>query len=434
MKPFVLHITMIAAVLALAGSLPAATVMLKIEPTSSPTVPPGGVVGYQVLCRVSTSDNYGLATVGFDLQTDTAVGQQTVTAGPAMTSFVSPAGFTNPAGFGGEAVDDDVRGIGGAQNTIDNDPSDPANPDTPDGEVIAGIGLPGWVVVATGEIALPTQENTYTVSLTNAFAGVLTAGTGPVWPVAEATVDPQSTSFQVTVSATAPQVFAGLDIDVFEGLEVALHATASDPQSDPLTYAWAQATGLTVDLAGTYTANLTFTAPTVNYVEDVAMSFTISVSDPAAHQASDTVNVRVYIAGDCTLDDYVDVTDLLTLVDAFGTALGDAAYNPLCDFNSDDLVDVVDLLILVDNFGRSLTSQGGSQMMAGGSQGQSQRMAGGLSGDALPEGAAGLSAGYAGGGAIVPGGMSVYEALEYAGLLDIYLDYIAENPEAAGTP
>ena len=29
--------------------------------------------------------------------------------------------------------------------------------------------------------------------------------------------------------------------------------------------------------------------------------------------------------------------------------------------------------------------------------------------------------------------MSVYEALEYAGLLDIYLDYIAENPEAAGT-
>jgi hypothetical protein len=43
--------------------------------------------------------------------------------------------------------------------------------------------------------------------------------------------------------------------------------------------------------------------------------------------------------------------DLLFLVDAFGSVLGDANYDPACDFNSDDSVDVVDLLMLVDNFG-----------------------------------------------------------------------------------
>jgi hypothetical protein len=57
------------------------------------------------------------------------------------------------------------------------------------------------------------------------------------------------------------------------------------------------------------------------------------------------------VAGDANFDGHVDVVDLLYLVDAFGTVLGDLAYNPACDFNTDNAVDVVDLLYLVDNFG-----------------------------------------------------------------------------------
>ena len=55
--------------------------------------------------------------------------------------------------------------------------------------------------------------------------------------------------------------------------------------------------------------------------------------------------------GDVDLDGHVDVVDLLYLVDAFGTLLGDLAYDPACDFNADNAVDVVDLLTLVESFG-----------------------------------------------------------------------------------
>lgn len=50
-------------------------------------------------------------------------------------------------------------------------------------------------------------------------------------------------------------------------------------------------------------------------------------------------------------DGFVDVVDLLYIVDSFGTLEGDPFYNPACDFNDDGAVDVVDLLILVDFFG-----------------------------------------------------------------------------------
>ncbi len=58
--------------------------------------------------------------------------------------------------------------------------------------------------------------------------------------------------------------------------------------------------------------------------------------------------------GDVNGDGSVDVVDLLYFVDAFGTAPGDAKWNPACDFNNDGSVDVVDLLDLVFNFGLSV--------------------------------------------------------------------------------
>jgi hypothetical protein len=57
------------------------------------------------------------------------------------------------------------------------------------------------------------------------------------------------------------------------------------------------------------------------------------------------------LPGDANADGHVDVTDLLTLVAAFGSVSGDANYDPTCDFNVDGAVDVVDLLYLIDTFG-----------------------------------------------------------------------------------
>jgi hypothetical protein len=63
-----------------------------------------------------------------------------------------------------------------------------------------------------------------------------------------------------------------------------------------------------------------------------------------------TVN-GIHLVGDINGDGHVDVIDLLTFVDAFGSVAGDANYNPATDFNSDGTVDVIDLLDLVGNFG-----------------------------------------------------------------------------------
>jgi hypothetical protein len=57
------------------------------------------------------------------------------------------------------------------------------------------------------------------------------------------------------------------------------------------------------------------------------------------------------VAGDVDGDGHVDVSDLLYLVEAFGSVPGDANYDPRCDFNGDESVDVSDLLDLVLNFG-----------------------------------------------------------------------------------
>ncbi len=67
----------------------------------------------------------------------------------------------------------------------------------------------------------------------------------------------------------------------------------------------------------------------------------------------DDFRIVVPLAGDVNKDDTVDVIDLLTLIDAFGSATGQTNYNPACDFNGDGTVDVLDLLDMVGNFGQS---------------------------------------------------------------------------------
>lgn len=67
-----------------------------------------------------------------------------------------------------------------------------------------------------------------------------------------------------------------------------------------------------------------------------------------------TVDMGAYewsLPGDANGDGYVDVVDLLGVVYAFGTSVGDTTYDAACDFNGDGYVDVVDLLDLVYNFG-----------------------------------------------------------------------------------
>jgi hypothetical protein len=151
-----------------------------------------------------------------------------------------------------------------------------------------------------------------------------------------------------------PTVDAGLDQSVYEGQTVHLHAAGSDPNTDPLAYAWTQTAGLTVTLSGSNTADASFTAPAVSTVTQASMTFQVSVNDGNGGTANDSVNVRVYLAGDASHNDVVDISDLLAVGAAWGTSQGSPEYDASCDFNNDGLVDAADVLMLADNWGARL--------------------------------------------------------------------------------
>ncbi len=109
---------------------------------------------------------------------------------------------------------------------------------------------------------------------------------------------------------------------------------------------------------------------------------------------------------DINLDGATDTIDVLIFGPAFGTEDGDPGYDAGCDFNSDDSVDVLDTLALIGRFGLTLADDCNSQRSAVFGSGQ-----GALLSDESRD--------------------TLYDALQQAGLLDIYLDYIAEHPEAA---
>ncbi len=131
-------------------------------------------------------------------------------------------------------------------------------------------------------------------------------------------------------------------------------------------------------LSGSGTATLTFapyvvqlgdSSPRLDYAGTGALSLNDgTIKDAAGNNANlalpapgaagslgaDKIIVvnGVHLVGDVNNDGHVDVVDLLLFSDAFGSATGDANYNPACDFDSDGSVDVIDVLYLAENFGK----------------------------------------------------------------------------------
>jgi hypothetical protein len=82
----------------------------------------------------------------------------------------------------------------------------------------------------------------------------------------------------------------------------------------------------------------------------------MAAAAPGTYSDQVTLNFDPRLVGDATGDGSVDVVDLLTLIAAFGTLVGDPGYDATCDFNGDGSVDVADLLYMVDTFGMTYGS------------------------------------------------------------------------------
>src|SRR5690348_10329748 len=103
---------------------------------------------------------------------------------------------------------------------------------------------------------------------------------------------------QVAPPAAPPVANAGPDQTVTSAVLVTLDGSAStDASGLPLTFAWTQASGAAVTLAGASTAHPSFTAPSVVFGNPASvLVFSLTVSDANGASAPDTVAITVNAA------------------------------------------------------------------------------------------------------------------------------------------
>ena len=93
-----------------------------------------------------------------------------------------------------------------------------------------------------------------------------------------------------------PVVTTDHEMTVMEGSPVTLMATATDPDGDPMTYAWTQDSGSKVTLSNPTDLTTMFTAPSVGSDGNATLHFTITASDNHGGTGSDSVTVHVISA------------------------------------------------------------------------------------------------------------------------------------------
>ncbi|MCB2088827.1 MAG: autotransporter domain-containing protein [Sphingomonadaceae bacterium] len=139
------------------------------------------------------------------------------------------------------------------------------------------LGPDSYVVVIRDTIAAGAASGTIIGSVPITNAALLTAS-----------ADCPSLGF----ANASPTVNAGLDETVAGGATVNLSGSATDPETDPLTYSWTQVSGPAVTLADANTLTPSFTAPAkTNSVQ--TLEFSLVANDGTSNSAPDNVVISV---------------------------------------------------------------------------------------------------------------------------------------------
>lgn len=219
------YVLCLLAILAMAGVAAAQpTVTLTLESSQAgQSVSPGATIDWTIAVSVSAGDNEGLALISCDLVQD-ASNPEFLDLAPGdegsidttMQNFSRPDGIANPGEGGattgyigvqrGTAGAMNLVQIGGGQNTF----GEALPGGTGVGEscaVIGGVGQSGPQTVLSGSFSAPATGGTYTFSLTNAMANVITELNAPpaFSPVTGVqTWDLTGASFSLSVEAGIP--------------------------------------------------------------------------------------------------------------------------------------------------------------------------------------------------------------------------------------
>lgn len=160
----------------------------------------------------------------------------------------------------------------------------------PDGDPLSfqwrTLSSPGGVTVSLVDGA--TAQARFTPTVAGAYAFELTVSDGEL-------ADRDTVVVTVSAANRVPVVDAGSDVSVTLGEVASVTATASDPDGDPLTFAWtvqSRPTGSTAELSATDTASVSITP-------DVAGEYLlqVTVSDGRGGQTTDAVKVTATVAG-----------------------------------------------------------------------------------------------------------------------------------------
>ena len=134
---------------------------------------------------------------------------------------------------------------------------------------------------------------------------------------------------RITVKNLATTAVAGADQSVEEGAQATLDGSGSLTTTGNITYLWTQTGGINVNVTGTTTATVTFTAPSIWDYEE-PLTFQLNVDDGAGGTSSDevVVTVRNALAWPAYPVTYPSTTSYFRNMLHLGTAPTDRLLNP----------------------------------------------------------------------------------------------------------